>query len=356
MLAPLRRRDFALLWTGMTVSMLGDGIYFVAIAWQTYSISNAPTALSVVGAAWTLPTVLFLLVGGAISDRIERRRVLLLATAAEGIAIGLIGTLAVTGALRLWMLLGLVAVYGAAEAFTNPAFEAIVPQLVASDELVSASALDQFVRSLAVQLIGPAVGGALVALTGAGVAFLVDAGSFLVAVCALLAMGRIAETASPEASLRAALSEIADGFRFVRANPWLWGTLAAAALSLLAFFGPLQVLLPFVVKNDLHAGGATYGVIRAAGGASAVVTALVIAQTGLPRRFITAMFAAWALQSAMLIGFAVGSSAWVFALVSLISGAFATVGNVIWATLMKTLVPIRCWGGCRASTGWFRSD
>jgi MFS family permease len=195
MLSPLRERDFALLWTGMTVSLLGDGIYFVAIAWQTYSLSNAPTALSVVGVTWTLPTVLFLLVGGAVSDRFERRRVLLIVNVAEAAAIGLIGILAVAGVLALWMLLALVAVYGAGEAFFNPAFEAIVPTLVASEELVSASALDHFVRPPALQLLGPAIGGALVALAGAGVAFLVDAVTFMVSVCALLAMRRAVQVA-----------------------------------------------------------------------------------------------------------------------------------------------------------------
>jgi MFS family permease len=185
----------------------------------------------VVGVAWTLPTVLFLLVGGAVTDRLERRRVLLIANLAEAVAIGLIGVLAVVGVLTLLMLLALVAVYGAGEAFFNPAFEAIVPTLVAPEELVSASALDHFVRPLALQLLGPAIGGVLVALAGAG------------------------------------------------ANSWLWGTLAAASLSLLAYFGPIQVLLPFLVKNDLHAGGATFGAIRAAGGASAIVAAFAVAQT-----------------------------------------------------------------------------
>jgi len=344
LLSPLRERDFALLWAGMTVSLLGDGIYFVAIAWQAYSLSNAPTALSVVGVAWTLPIVVFLLVGGAVSDRLERRRVLLIANLVEAIAIGLIGVLAVSGELRLWMLLGLVAVYGAAEAFFNPAFEALVPTLVAAEEYTAASALDHFVRPLTLQLLGPALGGTLVALTSPGAAFLVDAGTFLVSVGTLLAMRRrpvrVAGAATaPARTLRAAAAEIADGFRFVRANPWLWGTLLAASLSLLAYFGPSQVLLPYLVKNDLHAGGATFGAIRAAGGVGAIVTAAAIAQTGLPRRFVSSMFIAWAVQSLTLTAFALAHGAWIFAVISLLSGALGATGNIVWGTLMKTLVP-----------------
>jgi DHA3 family tetracycline resistance protein-like MFS transporter len=242
-LSPLRERDFAILWSGMAVSLLGDGIYIVAIAWEAYSLSNAPTALSVVGVAWTLPTVAFLLLGGAISDRYERRRVLLLASAAEAIAVGLIGLLALTGDLRLWMLLALVALYGTGEAFFNPAFDAIVPSLVATEDLPSASALEQFVRPLAFQLAGPALGGVLVAVFNPGVAFLADAGTFVAAAVALSLMRRVepGPDASPASS---ALADIADGVRFVRANPWLWGTLLAASLSLLAFYGPVVVLLP----------------------------------------------------------------------------------------------------------------
>jgi MFS family permease len=341
LLTPLRQRDFALLWSGMTVSLLGDGIYFVAIAWQVYALSNAPTALSVVGVAWTLPTVIFLLVGGAISDRRERRRLLLAANLAEAVAIGLIGVLSVTGALELWMLFVLVAIYGAAEAFFIPAFDAIVPTLVGSEQFTAASALDQFVRPLTAQLLGPALGGVLLAVTRPGVAFLVDAGTFLVSIALILSMRRTPATTTSLAgkSLRATMSEIADGFRFVRANPWLWGTLLGASLSLLAFFGPSQVLLPYLVKNRLHSSGGLFGVIRAGGGVGAIAGALAIARSGLPRRRVTLMFVAWSAQSVLLVAYAVATGAWTFVLISLLSGACGASANVVWGSLMMTLVP-----------------
>src|SRR6187200_528556 len=77
LLRPLRERDFALLWTGMTVSLLGDGIYLVAVAWQVYDLENDPVALSLVGTAWTLGMVTFLLTGGVVTDRTDRRYVLI---------------------------------------------------------------------------------------------------------------------------------------------------------------------------------------------------------------------------------------------------------------------------------------
>jgi DHA3 family tetracycline resistance protein-like MFS transporter len=146
----------------MTVSFLGDGLYTVAIAWQVYSLSNAPTALAVVGVAWMLPQVLLLLLGGAISDRFERRLVLMLSDGIRGAAIATIGVLAVTGTLELWHLIVLVAVYGTGSALFLPSFTGIVRDVVPRDLLVEANSLDQFVRPLCVRLIGPAVGGVLI--------------------------------------------------------------------------------------------------------------------------------------------------------------------------------------------------
>src|SRR5881392_3820241 len=86
MLIPLRHRDFRLLWTGMTASLVGDGVFLVALAWQVYQLSNVPTALSIVGVAISLPHVLFLLIGGVASDRFDRRRVMIAADGVRGVA------------------------------------------------------------------------------------------------------------------------------------------------------------------------------------------------------------------------------------------------------------------------------
>ncbi|MGH2488545.1 MAG: MFS transporter, partial [Candidatus Limnocylindria bacterium] len=99
---PLVERDFALLTAGAFISLLGDGFFYVALAWQVYEISNVPTALSVVGLAWTLPLVLFVLIGGVFTDRYDRRWLLIGADIVRAAAIGVMGVLSVTGALELW--------------------------------------------------------------------------------------------------------------------------------------------------------------------------------------------------------------------------------------------------------------
>ncbi|HLY50074.1 MAG TPA: MFS transporter [Solirubrobacteraceae bacterium] len=338
-LAPLRRRNFGLLWAGMTVSLVGDGIYAIAVVWEALRLSNSATSVSLVGVAWTVPTLACLLFSGILTDRFDRRRLMLCASLVQAGAVGIIGVLDVTGHLQPWALLGLIVVYGTAEAFFLPAFEALVPMLVTSSELAQASALDQAVRPLTMRLIGPALGGLLIAMAGTAAGFLLDAGTFFVSAATLLAMRPAGGPAAPHPGHRATLSTLREGIRFVRANPWLWRTLLAASVTLLLFLGPYEVVLPFLVKNGLHGGSATLGLIRAFGGIGALLGALAVSQSGLPRRALRAMFAGWALQCLTLAGYAAAHRAWLFAVVSLLGGACGAVGNVVWGTFMKTRVP-----------------
>jgi DHA3 family tetracycline resistance protein-like MFS transporter len=277
-----------------------------------------------------------------------------LATLTQAAAIGAIGGFDSGGLLHFWALLSLVGIYGTAQAFFLPAFEALVPMLVEPGELAQASALDQLVRPLSIQLIGPAIGGILVAVAGTGPAFLVDAVSFLVAGCALLTLRIPCRSRSPSLPEQATLAGLGDGIRFMLANPWLWRTLLAASLTLLLFMGPYQVLLPFLVKNSLHAGSATVGMIRALGGAGAILAALAITHRGLAGWAIRATFAGWALQSLTLAGYGVARQAWLFAGISLAGGACGAVANVIWGTQMKTRVPNHLLGRV-ASLDWLVS-
>jgi MFS family permease len=337
--APLRRRDFALLWSGVSVSLVGDGIYYVAIAWQAYTLSNSPTALSLVGVAWTAPMLAFLLFGGSVSDRLDRRRVMVCASLLQAFSLALIGILAINGLLRFPLLLGLVALAGAAMGFFSPAFGAVVPGLVAAEELPATSALEQLVRPISLQLLGPALGGVLVGLSGPGVAFLVDAATFAFAASMIASISSEGSIRQSAPAKRSRLGDIGEGLRFVRANGWLWGTLLAAGLSLFAAYGPAQVLLPFLLKNQLHLGGGAFGVVRSLVGLGAVSAALAIGRAGLPQRFVRVMFVAWALQALAGVGYGIASSEWGFALISFASGLCAAIGNVIWGTLLKTQVP-----------------
>jgi MFS family permease len=336
LLRPLRHRDFRVLWTGMAVSMIGDGIFLVAVAWESYSLWNDPAALSIVGIGMTVPTVVFLLIGGVISDRYDRRLVMASADAFRAVAVGILAMLVATHALRFWELVALVAFYGVGTAFFTPAFDAIVPELVPSSDLPPANALDQFVRPIALRLAGPVVGGALVAV-GAGLAFAVDAVSFAASLVAVLAIPRRAITMAPRH--HSTSGALRDGLRFVRGRVWLWGTLVSAAVAYFVFLGPTEVLLPFIVKNDLHASARTLGFVFAAGGVGAVASATLMGRFGHPRRCITVMYGTWTVATLAIVGYGVATAAWELMLACLAFNALEAAGTIVWATMKQRHVP-----------------
>jgi DHA3 family tetracycline resistance protein-like MFS transporter len=337
LLAPLRHRDFRILWAGMTVSLLGDGIFLVAMAWEAYSLWNAPAALSILGIGMTLPTIAFLLPAGMLSDRVDRRLVMLWADFGRAVVIGVLAVLSLTGALTFWQLVIVVAVYGVGTAFFIPAFEAVVPDLVPPVELPAANSLDQFVRPIALRLVGPAIGGAMVAGLGSGTAFALDSASFAASTVAVWMIRPPArrpgvDTESPVAAMKA-------GLRFVTGRIWLWGTLLSAAIAYLCFLGPAEVLLPYVVKNDLGASARDLGLVFAAGGIGAIGGALFMGQWGHPRRDVTVMYAVWTVATLAVAGYGLATASWQLMVACLLFNALETVGTIIWATIKQRHVP-----------------
>ncbi len=351
----LRIRDFRLLWSGLTVSLVGDGVFYVALAWQVYELSNAPTALSVVGVAMTVPQVAFLLLGGVLSDRMDRRRIMLAADVTRGVAVGAIGLLSLSGHLKLWHVAVLAAVYGAGAAFFGPAFDAIVPDIVPADLLGEANALEQFVRPIALRMGGPALGGALIAVWGSGGAFLVDAGSFLVSAAFLLAVrGRGAPARADSEPPPSAVREIREGYTYVRSHVWLWGTFVAASFAYLLFIGPTEVLLPFVVRNDLGGSAGDLGMVFAVGGIGAVAASLVMGQRGQPRRHMTFVYTTWAVATFAVAGYGLATLPWHLMAACFVFNALESAGTIVWSTTKHRLVPPALLGRV-SSYDWFVS-
>jgi MFS family permease len=353
-LEPLRERDFALFWTGWTVSLVGDGFFLVAIAWQVYDLWNVPTALGIVGAAETVPIVAFVLVGGVVTDRFERRLVLIASSALRGMCVAVLGVLALTDVIELWHIFALAAVYGAGQAFQGPAAGAIVPDLVPARLLVQANSLSQVVRQLAFAFIGPAVGGLVVNGLGTGTAFLFDAASFGFAIVLLSAL-----RSRPPAALRGGepasmRHDIVEGFRFVRKHVWLWGTLGWAFVGLFLVFGPFEILMPYLVRNELGGDAADLGLVFASGGLGAILLSLAIGQIGLPKRHITFMYAAWVIACLQIAAYAVAQAPWQAMVVSLFGEALWAAGLLVWITLMQRVVPTELLGRVK-SLDWLIS-
>jgi DHA3 family tetracycline resistance protein-like MFS transporter len=351
-LQPLGLRDFALLWSAAIVSLTGDGIYLVAIAWQTYEISNLPTALSLVGLATAAPEILFLLVGGALSDRLDRRRLMILADLLRAVAIGAIGFMAVAGTLELWHMFVLVAFYATGTALFRPAAAALVPEVVPTEMRPRANALLKTGGTLSVRIAGPALGGVIIAAFGAGTAFLIDAGTFLVA---MLAISFITRRPTPvQLGKPNLLGEVREGLGFVRGQAWLGASLGASAVGLLCYMGPVTVLVPYQVKNSLGGDASDLSFVFAAGGAGALCASVAIGQWGLPRLRLTTLYTFWGTVAGSVLLYGLATELWQMMLAGFLGIGAMVGGEIIWATLLQERVPGRLLGRV-ASLDWLVS-
>jgi MFS family permease len=335
-LAPLAIRDFALIWAATAISKLGDGLYLVAIAWQTYAISNVPTAMSIVGLATTLPQLVLLLVSGALSDRLPRRRLMVGADAVRAIAIGTLGALALADALSLGAIVALVAVYAVGTALFQPASMSLLPQVVPQDRRPQANGLMRLAGALAVRLIGPALGGAVVGAFGAGTAFLADAATFVLSLALLL---MISPYPAPERAAKSLVADVREGLGFVRRQGWLTASLAAASIGLLCYEGPTAILLPFLIKNHFGGHASDLGFVLSAGGAGAVLAAFLISHFGLPRQRMLLMYVLWTVLASSVLFYALAGSIWQLAVVCFLAIGSMIGGEVIWMTLLQDHVP-----------------
>ena len=155
LLQPLRRRDFALLFAGSTISLVGDGVYTVALAFQVYALDNSPSALSLVLLAYSAGLVVCALVAGVVVDRVDRRAVIVVADALQLVAILAMGLLSVAGTLEVWHCALLAVFVGAGTAFVKPAATALLPHVVPKEEIVAATSLEQSAQEASYALLGP---------------------------------------------------------------------------------------------------------------------------------------------------------------------------------------------------------
>lgn len=339
-LRPLSARDFALLWGGQSVSLIGDGIFTVTLAWQTLLLSSKPTTLAAVLFARSVPQLLLLMLGGVVTDRVPRRRLLIVSDIARGLAVGTVALLVATGRIEVWHLIGLGAVFGTANALFFPAYTAIVPEVLTPELLPAGNALNTTSRLIGTNFAGPALGGLIVASFGTGWAFGADFLSFVVAA---VSAWLIRTVPPPEHSPARMAEEFREAFRFTRSQPWLWVTLLSAGVGNLAF-SSLAVILPVLVKVDLNGGAAALGAVSASFGAGGLLAAIGVGLLGLPRRRIAAMYAGWFLAALAMAGLGIVPAVATAAAVGAACGLFLEFGTLIWVTLMQELVPRKMLG------------
>jgi MFS family permease len=337
LLEPLGGRSFRLYWIGQTTSAYGDQVFLIALALQVLRLGGGARELGLVNAAAGSALVLFLLLGGVVVDRLPRRAVMVASDLVRMAVLGYLGVASLTGNLRILTLAVAGVVYGAANAFFWPAKSAVLPDLVAREQLMPANSLlsSAYRSSL---ILGPGLGGLLVATAGPGAAFLFDAATFAVSAGCLLAIGRAGMLPRPPVPEvpRRLIGDLRDGVREVMRYRWLWVTILLFAFIVLLVVGPEEVLVPVYLEQRFHAAEA-FGLVVACAGIGAVGGAML---TGLVRPVRRGLWAySGGLVSALaLAGYALAGEVWQLALLAMAWGAGIQSLQVIWDTSLQELV------------------
>lgn len=338
-LAPLRHRDFRLLFIGQAVSVAGNQMYAVALPFQILALGGSPLQLGVgftVFAAAQLVTILF---GGALVDRFPRRRVILTMDFVSALVVAVVAVLGFSHRLQIPYLYVLSAFFGATFSFYTPALSAIMPELIPPDVLVPGNAL----RGLSTQsarVIGPLIGGLVVTALGAPWAFAIDAATFLFSFVVFWFARPPQREPAPRESL---LREIREGVAYTFSVTWIWVAIVGFAATNGFFFAGFTVAMPILVLKVLKGTAATYGLINAVAAAGEVAAGIVVGNVHFKRLlFGTYLFSALLGLAFAIIGIA---PALVFVLVGGLAFNFCLViGNTHWDSALQKNVPARLLG------------
>ena len=334
MFSALRSRDFRLLWLSQSASVLGDGLVVVAIGLFVTRLTGNPGDVGVVLAAYSVPLVLFLLVGGVFADRLPRQAVMVVADAARCGLHAVLALLIATGAVRIWQMVVIGLLYGTAQAFFQPAYTGLVPQTVPEPDIQAAQALGGVSREVAA-FASPALATVLVLTVGGAAAFGLDAATFAVSAVMLARVrGRRRGAAAPGGSV---LADLLQGWTAVRERTWVWATITVFSISILVALAPFFVLGP-TVSRHVYGTEAVFGVTNAAWGAGTVLGAVTGARWRPERPMMTGIVCslAWPAQVAL---FAAGPPVAVLYPATALAGVGLGLFAVWWETALAQRIP-----------------
>jgi MFS family permease len=265
-------RQFRLLFLGQALSVVGDRMTQVVLPFAVLSVGGSVTDVGIVAAAGFLPFIFLGLIGGVVADRIERRRILIASDVVRMVSQAAAGLLLVTGQAEVWHLAVLTAIFGAADSFFSPAFSGLMPQTISEPHhLQPANALRGMSFSTG-SIVGPALGGILVAALGEGGALLVDAATFGVSVLCLVGLHpRAVERGDPEPFS----ADLKGGWREVRARTWVWSFLLAMVAYHVVVLPSIYVLGPVLMDDELD-GATSWAIITVAFGLGSIVADLLL--------------------------------------------------------------------------------
>ena len=332
---PLRGKDFRILFAAECVSVLGDALWPVALAFAVLDLTGSASDLGLVLLANLVPRIVFLLVGGVWADRVSPQRMMIASHIGRFVTQGAQGYLLVSGHATIGTLVALQVARGTGSAFYRPAATGVVPRLVPLDELQSANAL-LWLANNASSFVGPALAGVLVATVGPGWAILGDSASFLVAAVLLATLPR--EELRPVPEGRSFRRDLAEGWEAVRSRTWVWASICYFSCFQLVYLSSLSVLGPVVAKRSLG-GAPAWAAIAACGAAGAVIGSLASYRVR-PRRPLLTGFALagfGSVPSLVLLAFAAPTAA--ISAAELLAGIGIGLASTLWETALQQGVP-----------------
>ena len=274
----LRHHRFRLYWAGMAISIAGSQMQVWALFWHVRTLTDQPIALGGIGLARILPIIFFSLIGGAVADVANRRRVLFITQSVMALVAMTLAYFTVQGTLTIWHIYGLTALQAVAISFDTPARQSLLPNIVPSRDLPNAFSMQSIAHQTGA-IVGPALSGLVIAYWGQAYTYLINGFSFLSVILALALMGPIAQQVQRSQNRPVSIGAIREGLRFILGHPIILATMLLDFFA--TFFSSANTLMPVIAVDILHVGAVEYGWLSASQSIGAVTAALVISQ--LPR-------------------------------------------------------------------------
>ena len=341
MLRSLQNRLFTFLWSGQTISRLGDSLYRIALSWWVLEKTGSAAAMATVNVASMVPMLLFMLFGGVLVDRLPRPLVMFISDFLRGILMAAVAILAALNLLAVWEVYIISIMFGAVSAFFEPAYIAVFPEIISPESLPSANSLTTLSREIT-GIAGPSIGALLIAAGGIPITFGLDAASFFISTITLIPLLRISlkPVMKKENAVKANVwADLTSGVRAVAASPWLWVTITIAALSNMMEGGTISTSLPFLVKDTWKLDVKSLGFIYSAISAGAVITAIIMGNWKKLRKRGPVAYISWFVIGIMIVALGSQHNFGVSLAIAAVIGAAATSFGLIWTNSLQELVP-----------------
>lgn len=332
----LRNPRYRLIWIGLFISVIGSQMQVAALLWQIRELTGTPDPLALggIGLARFLPLMFFSLIGGTVADTLNRRWIIFISQSIMAFVAVILAYLTFAGTITLWNIYLLTAIQASATAFDIPARQAMIPNIVAREDLPSAFSMTSIAQNTAA-IIGPALGGIVIATLGQGYAYLFNSISFMAVLIALLLIGPVAQDASKASGV--SLTAVIDGLRFIISQPIIFSTMILDFFA--TFFASANTMMPIVARDILHVGEVGYGWLVSAESIGSVVAGLAMSQIHLLRKQGPLLLISVVVFGIATIFFGISNTFLMAMIMLMLLGAADTVSTIIRNTIRQLQTP-----------------